>query len=192
VSEELMTEHDEWNTKHRAQRAAEVGDPDPFVSAALDHLGPGAGRRAWDLAAGRGRHALELARRGYSVTALDRSVEALEQLTTHAGEAGMQIDTQRSDLEAESWATGLPAAELIVVVNYLDRGLFASLPGLLTSGGHLLITTFTTDRGGSHPSERWCLRPRELAETFSSASIELEVEREGRAGILARIGVSGR
>jgi len=185
-----MNEHDEWNAKHRARRTAEVGELDPFVSAALDQLGPGAGRRAWDLAAGRGRHALELARRGFAVTAVDRSAEALEQLAAHAAEAGLHVEALQRDLESAAWADGLSPADLIVVVNYLDRALFSALPDFLAPGGRLLVATYTTDRTGEHPSERWCLRPRELAETFPSASCEFAVERDGRAGLLTRIGDS--
>lgn len=185
-----MNEHDEWEAKHRARRTSAAGEPDPFVCAALDHLGKGQGRTAWDLAAGRGRHALELARRGFDVTAFDRSPEALEQLASHARAEGSRIRVEVCDLEAGDALHGSARADLIVVVNYLDRELFDRLPAFLRPGGRLLIATYTEDRTGDHPSDRWCLRRGELAVRFEGARIELGEERGGRAGVLARFGES--
>lgn len=185
-----MNEHDEWDAKHRAQRRSAIGEPDPFVLRALDRIGRGEGLRAWDLASGRGRHALELARRGYAVIAVDHSAEALEQLAAHAGAEGLHIERMQRDLAGDDWAKGLPPADLILVVNYLDRALFEDLPALLQAGGRLLVSTYTEDRPGEHPSARWCLERGELATRFSGAKLELAEESEGRAGALALFGDS--
>lgn len=186
-----MNEHDSWDAKHRAQRRTTASEPDAFVVRALDRLGRGDGRRALDLAAGRGRHALELARRGYAVTAVDSSAEALEQLAAHARSEDLRVARRRRDLESEAWSKGLSPVDLIVVVNYLDRALFAQLPALLRPGGRVLVTTYTKDRAGDHPSERWCLERGELAGFFSAAQLELQEEQNGRASVLALFWDSG-
>ena len=75
-----------------------------------------------------------------------------------------------------------------IVVNYLDRDLFARLPAHLRAGGRLLLATFTKDRAGDHPSERWCLDPGELATAFADGIVEVGEERNGRAGVLTLFG----
>lgn len=183
-----MTEPSDWEAKHRAQSASSAGEPDPFVVRALDLLGPGDRRRAWDLAAGRGRHTLELARRGYRVTAFDRSAEALAQVSNHAVRADLRPETRLADLESTDWWTSLQPPDLIVVVNYLDRALLDRLPTRLAPNGHLLFVTFTVERPGEHPSARWCLDVGELATRFCAAHPLLSEEHSGRAGILTQFG----
>lgn len=172
-----------WDAKHGA---AEGGPQtaDPFVVRALEQLGPGTGRRALDLAAGRGRHALELAARGWSVEAWDLSPVALDGIAAAARERELAVETREFDLEGP-----LPAgerADLVLVVNYLDRGLLERTRQLLAEGGHLLFTTFTTERTGEHPSARFCLDPGELAAGIAGFETRHHEEGGGRAGILAR------
>ncbi len=210
----------EWDAKHRARRAETAGDVDDFVRRALDLLDAEAGGAAprasgrapiaWDLACGRGRHALELARRGRRVTAFDRSAEALAQVAAYAAREGLAVETARVDLAvvgdrvsedratrdravadwaAADWAAGRPRPDLIVVVNYLDEALFDALPALLAPGGALLVTTFTVDHPGEHPSARFRLARGALARrAWGGAEVCLSEESNGRAGILARIG----
>lgn len=206
----------EWDAKHRARRAETAGGVDDFVRRALDLLDAkarGAASRAsggapiaWDLACGRGRHALELARRGRRVTAFDRSDEALAQVAAHAAREGLAVETARVDLAmgdranedravadraAADWAAGRPRPDLIVVVNYLDEALFDALPALLAPGGALLVTTFTVDHPGEHPSARFRLARGALARrAWGGAEVCLSEESNGRAGILARIGAT--
>lgn len=58
-----------------------------FMDALLTHLHPPAGSRMLDVACGRGRHSIYLARKGYEVTGIDISeesiLEALEEQTDH-------------------------------------------------------------------------------------------------------------
>jgi SAM-dependent methyltransferase len=51
-----------------------------------------------DLACGAGRHSIELARRGYTVTGIDLSRELLEQAESKAAELNLKIDFQRHDM----------------------------------------------------------------------------------------------
>jgi len=156
---------------------------DPFLHEALAHIDLPAGARALDLACGRGRHALELARRGFQVEAWDRNPEALAELSHKAAHEGLEARVREVDCEAP------PAAgpfDLVVVFNYLDRSLPPKLLPIVTQGAYLIYCTFTLDRPGAHPSDRWCLEPAELQRGFEGWGILHSMESAGRAGIVAQ------
>jgi SAM-dependent methyltransferase len=88
-----------------------------------------------DLAAGSGRHAAWLARRGHAVTAVDRDGAPLRPL------AG-QVELVVADLEAGPWPFAGRTFDAIVVTNYLWRPLFAALERALAPAGVLLYETF--------------------------------------------------
>ncbi|MED6335166.1 MAG: methyltransferase domain-containing protein [Planctomycetota bacterium] len=183
----MIEDHERWDARHRAAFASPSGAPDEFFLEALAFLGSAAAGSALDLAAGRGRHALELSRRGFETEAWDISSVALDFLANEAAERGLAIATSVVDL-----AAGLPADpssyDLVVVVDFLDRALMTGLWRLVSPGGHALVSTFTTDRPGDHPSDRWCLTPGELAAGLPELETVLERERAGRAGLIARRG----
>jgi SAM-dependent methyltransferase len=64
----------------------------------LMHLPPGA--HILDLPCGVGRHALEFARRGFQVTAVDRTTGYLDAAKHQAAQEGLSIDFVRSDMRA--------------------------------------------------------------------------------------------
>jgi len=68
------------------------------VDHALELLKLPKGAEILDLCCGRGRHALELARRGYRVTAVDRTGEYLADLRKSADEEGLQVETVCEDM----------------------------------------------------------------------------------------------
>ena len=63
----------------------------------LEVLDLPAGASVLDVGCGTGRHAVELARRGYSVTGLDLSSEMLAQAAAAAGAAGMRVELLHLD-----------------------------------------------------------------------------------------------
>ena len=78
-----------------------IGDIDAAFARSgveLDSLGLPAGGTAIDLGAGFGLHALPLARRGFSVIALDSYQPLLDQLSSRAG--SLPIRTVNADLNA--------------------------------------------------------------------------------------------
>lgn len=139
------------------------------------------GRSALDLACGSGRNAVYLAQRGFDVTAVDSEVDALERARDLASRHDVSIRTLQRDLEADGALDGL-RADLIVVVRFLERALFALLPGALTPGGVLAYETFTVDQvSRGHPRQaRFLLDRGELRDAFPALET-LEYE-EGELG----------
>ncbi len=68
------------------------------VTRALKMLRPAGGERILDLACGSGRHAIELARRGFSVVGADISAELIEIANRAAAEPGLDASFVEGDL----------------------------------------------------------------------------------------------
>ena len=96
-----------------------------------------AGGSVLDLACGKGRHSLLLARLGYTVEAVDRDVEALARITATAP----GIVTRQADLEGGLWPYHGRAFDGIVVTNYLFRPLLPMLLDALEENGVLIYET---------------------------------------------------
>lgn len=152
---------------------------------------PRAGR-ALDVACGRGRHALFLAARGWTVRALDRDGRSIDTLRSVAARRGLAVQADVVDLEAGEVDLGREAYDLIVVVHYLHRPLFPALLRALAPDGYLLYETFTVDQARrSRPSNPdFLLRHGELRERLAPLAIlrERDGDFEGRdvASVLAR------
>lgn len=170
-----------WNARYRGADSSRVEAPDSFFLDALA-LVEQQPTHALDLAAGRGRHALELARRGWSVEAWDVSDEALHSISEQARIEGLMVATRRVDLSQALDLQHHGRFDLIIVVNFLDRALLARVHELLTARGTLIAVTYTTDRSGAHPADRWCLAPGELQGGLPGFDTLLEREVMGRAG----------
>src|SRR5512140_2914740 len=119
-----------WEQRYRAQKEPSESAPHPVLVEAASSLPPG---RALDLACGTGRHALWLAERGWSVTAVDGSPKAIEILRQRA--AGLRIETQIADLEDSSFTIAPASYDLIAICYYLQRSLFDPAKQALVPGG---------------------------------------------------------
>lgn len=127
----------------------------------LEPLLPKKGR-ALDLAGGRGRHALWLARLGLDVTLVDVSGVGLELARKAAESAGLEVKTDQVDLEASPFPAG--PWDLILCFHYLQRSLFAEFPKALAPGGLLIFVQPTIKNLERHtrPSARFLLQEGEL------------------------------
>ena len=135
------------------------------------------GRRALDLAAGAGRDAVFLAKRGWNVMAVDIKQDALNRVLDLAtqNEVSEKIDTLKLDLEAGTERLPFEAEsyDLIIVMRYLYRPLLPKLSSLLKDEGLLFYSTFMegSEKFGSPRNPNYLLRKGELAETYSGLTI---------------------
>lgn len=126
----------EWDARYAASELVWSAGPNQFVAAECVDLPPG---RALDLAAGEGRNAIWLARRGWSATAVDFSRVALGKGRSVAGDTAVHWVCA----DATAWSSA-PVFDLVVLA-YLQlpgaerraaiRAGFASL----APGGTLLV-----------------------------------------------------
>lgn len=163
--------HQVWDRRHQDKTA---GEPEPFVVEMLPLLRRGL---ALDVAAGRGRHSLALARAGFSVVAVDYSAVGIAKLAGAARRERLPIRCVVGDLTA---CPLRPAGfDLILNVNFLDRSLIPRFKHELEPGGALLVDTFLVDQAGlGHPSDpRHLLGHWELRDLL--AGLKLARYREG-------------
>ena len=115
------------------------------VDGALSLLAVQPGARLLDLACGVGRHALELARRGFRVTGVDRTRCYLEAAAARAREEGLDIEFVNEDMRTFVRGEGFDAAiNLLTSFGYFedvedDRRVARNLCQSLRRGGTLLM-----------------------------------------------------
>ena len=150
--------------------------PEPNALALeLAHLLPTRGR-ALDLAAGPGRLALWLARRGLHADAVDIAEQGLRRLRLSAEEAGL---AQSLRLIVHDLDQGLPALEpgyqLVACLRYYAPDLMPDLRALLAPGGLLLLEMLREPAG---QRRRFRVRPGEILELADG--LEVLFHREGQ------------
>lgn len=150
--------------------------------------------RALDIACGKGRNSLYLARLGFEVVAMDISAVALAEGRKGAELKQLRIDWRQTDLEAVQLDEA--AFDLIVNFNYLQRSLIPQIRRALKVGGYVIYETYLIDQKEiGHPKNPdYLLRHNELLEHFRD--FRTLYYREGkfsdggdasyRAGLLAR------
>ena len=106
-----------------------------------------------DVACGRGRHSIVMARSGFDVHAVDRSADAIAELRELADRLGLAIDAQQLDLEtAPPPDLGSAKYDVVLGFNYLHRPLMPMIRQAVKPGGRIFYETFTSrqaERG--HP-----------------------------------------
>ena len=156
--------------------------PSPWVDS---HLPVAArGQRALDLACGGGRHTILIAEAGFDVLAVDRSDEALRQLTARWAQSQCvrtgdgRLQTNCLDLEGEHWPLAVGRFgqwDLVVVTNYLYRPYLNELPAMLAHGGLLIYETFAAGNAayGRPSNPEFLLEEGELAEFAHQHALEV-------------------
>lgn len=159
-----MSEEDRhrWEQKHRTAPPQE--EPSPFLVDQIVRVPQGG--TALDVAAGRGRNSVFLARHGFSVDAMDISPTAVGEVNRLATELGLPLNGIQTDLDA----VNLPASryELVIVINYLNRSLIPKLKTALKPGGYVIYETFLVDQKEiGHPTNPlYLLEHNELLDLF--------------------------
>jgi len=119
--------------------------------------------RALDVAAGLGRHALLLARGGWTVDAVDLSLEGLRILRGRARAAGVRVNLVLSDIA--TFACRPASYDLIVDTFFLNRRLIPRYRRWLRPGGMVYFETHVAIPGRPTRS-RFALRPGEARRLF--------------------------
>ena len=156
-----------------------------------------AGRRVLDVAAGRGRHALYLAARGFEVDAVDRDEAAMRELHAVAKARRLPIHTYCLDLEEARQPVKLPADnyDVVVVFFYLYRPMLPLLIEALRPGGLLLYETFLLEnylRYGHPRHPEFCLHPNELLRALPGTRVLFYEECEQQNGHSGRPAFTAR
>jgi SAM-dependent methyltransferase len=170
------TDRERWDRRYAAGSHSD-GEPPGWLDAPDLPLEVPRDGRALDVAAGVGRVALWLARRGLEVTAVDVSPVALGQLRGRAEAAGLSVTTRALDLESEPLPEG--PWDLITCFHYLRRDLFPEMVARLAPGGVLVVEIATERNLERHakPSRRFLLRNGELPDLLEP--LEVVYYREG-------------
>ena len=147
-------------------------------------------RRALDVAMGRGRHALVLARAGFRTFGVDRRLDAVREAVGRAAAEGLVVHGWCADLTAAA----LPEArfEVVLVTRYLQRDLFERIRRAVAPGGVVVYETFTVHQrslGAGPTAAAHLLEPGELREHLAGFDVwcyEEATSPEAVARIVAR------
>jgi tellurite methyltransferase len=163
--------HADWDERHRGKPA---GAPEPFLAAMLARISHGV---ALDVAAGRGRNSVALARAGMRVVSVDFSAEAMQLLAATARGERLAIWPVVANLD--NFHLKDESLDAIVNINFLDRALFPKFERALRPGGILIADTFLIDQASiGHPRDpRFLLAHGELRALASG--LDVEEYREG-------------
>jgi SAM-dependent methyltransferase len=162
----------------------------PFVADWIATLALDKSSRALDLAMGRGRHALVVARNGFQTFGVDVKLDAVRDAVRAAALEHLTVRGWCADLTMFPLP---PAAfDLVIVTRYLQRDLFPSIRGAVRPGGYVIYETFTVLQralGVGPTSPDHLLAPGELRALFAGWDVIFDEEvatPEAVARIVAR------
>ncbi|MFA6699667.1 MAG: methyltransferase domain-containing protein [Thiomicrospira sp.] len=150
------------------------------------------GNTALDLGCGGGREAVFLAQQGWQVCAIDNQPRVLQCAQYLAKSEGVSVDWCCADLRDDAQR---PHAlfDLILMIRFLNRDLFAYMRAHVRPGGCVLVQTFCegVERFGSPKNPNFILKHGELAKEFAAFEVivdKIDVLADGRpvASFLAR------
>lgn len=178
-----MADEDREKWDERYARGEHVQGQAPGWLRELDAELPNEGA-ALDVAAGAGRIAVWLARRGLAVTAVDISPVGLALARETARDEGVRIETVVSDLEREELPKG--PFQIAACFHYRQRDLFPEIRGRLAEGGFVIaeLPTLRNLERNAKPSRRWLSEPNELLRDLGG--LEVVYYREGWLGGMHR------
>ncbi|MBF6056957.1 MULTISPECIES: class I SAM-dependent methyltransferase [Thiomicrorhabdus] len=137
-----------------------------------------------DLGCGGGRDAIFLAKQRCRVTAIDQEARVIKRAKRLAQVSGAQVNFKCCNLK-QGDCLSQAQFDLITMVRYLNRDLFAKIDKMLNPGGFVLIQTFSegAEAFGSPKNPNLLLKEGELAEVFAGYRIivdKIENIQDGR------------
>jgi SAM-dependent methyltransferase len=173
-----------WNARHARPDRDPDPHPNPWVREIVGALSPG---RAVDLGAGRGRHALWLAGRGWQVRAVDFSPVAIELGRAVAAEAGLTDRMEWVEADVTTLELEQRSAELVLLAFlHLEprpwRAVLAEAADAVTDGGGLLVVGHDVSNIGTDAPG-----PREPNVLYSTAALAGALQRCGMRIELAEV-----
>jgi tellurite methyltransferase len=153
--------------------------PSPFIVEWVERIARerGGHPRALDVAMGRGRHAVPLARAGFRTLGVDTQWDAVREAMTTAEREGVRVGGWCADLTRYPLPRG--RFDLLVVSRYLQRDLLPDLRAALAPGGEVIYETFTTNQralGRPPTSADHLLEPGELQVLFDGFELRFYEE----------------
>lgn len=169
-------------------------EPAPFVVEAMTQI---AGRKAsrglaLDIAAGEGRNAVYLAKKGYRVEAVDFSEVALRKARRLARTRGVKLQTINEEMRKFQFKDAV--YDVILNINFIDREITESIRRALKPGGFLVYENHTVEHlslpsGASTPRE-YVLAKGELRAMFGDFEILIYREtNDGRNAVASLLAV---
>jgi len=162
----MSTERARWEERYSTGDAGHDPPSEFLVAhAALLH------GRALDIAAGAGRNALFLTRRGLRVDAIDHALAGLRRAQAAARSEHLDLRTVQADLE--TFPLPHDCYDVAINIRYLQRSLFGPLQRAVKPNGIILCETFLIDQQTfGHPrNPAFLLQRGELQAAFSPCEI---------------------
>jgi len=136
-------------------------------------------RTVLDIGCGTGRHALELARRGYRVTGIDLSEAMIAQGTTQAEQEGLAIHLEQGDARQLRFKKEFEAAIMLceggfslVETDVMDRAILQGAFSAIKPGGVFIMTSPNAEFMLARLSENEGFDPSTRRETFELEAID--------------------
>lgn len=148
--------------------------PSPFIVEWTERIARerGKNQRALDVAMGRGRHAVRLARAGFRTFGVDVRLDAVREAIAAGEREGVRVHGWCADLTQHPLPRG--RFDLVVVSRFLQRDLFPDLRSAVAPGGVMIYETFTTRQralGRPPTSPDHLLEPGELRRRFDGFDV---------------------
>jgi tellurite methyltransferase len=134
----MQSDRLKWDEKHAGKTG--YHPPDTYLIKHIDSLQKG---HALDIACGRGRNALYLARQGFQVTAVDISEVGLTTVQNESKAANLGIRLIRADLDTMPAELSQLVVNSVIIINFKPTDLLLkSIPAILTHHGSLLWCSY--------------------------------------------------
>ncbi|MBI5135997.1 MAG: class I SAM-dependent methyltransferase [Nitrospirae bacterium] len=143
--------------------------PSPLLADHIGLLKTAPGRAALDVACGKGRNSIFLARNGFTVTGIELNGDAIAATRAQAAALGLPVTVEQTDLETGTATLPMLGFDVVCVFYYLHRPLLKAMRDAVKPGGFMIYETFLIDqheRWGSPRRAEFAFGHNELLDAF--------------------------